>query len=288
MKPMLASPADLDKVVYPVYESPKLDGIRAFVDGGRLLSRTRKEIPSRHIFCMLSRPEFEGLDGELIVGPPTSKTVYRDTVSGVMSKDKEPSFKWYVFDKWDSSSMFAVRRGEVWERVGQLDHPLIVPVDHERINDRAELDLYEAEQVALGYEGIMLNRPDAAYTFGRATPKGAELLKVKRFEDSEAVVLGIVEEEHNGNKAETNELGRTKRSSAKAGKTGKGSMGTLHVRDWKTGVEFHVGTGFTAADRAAMWDKPPIGQTIKYKFFPVGVKDKPRHPVYLGFRPSGA
>jgi DNA ligase-1 len=60
------------------------------------------------------------------------------------------------------------------------------------------------------------------------------------------------------------------------------------VRDWKTGVEFHVGTGFTAADRALMWAKPPIGETVKYKFFPVGVKDKPRHPVFLGFRPAGA
>jgi DNA ligase-1 len=286
---MLASPADLDKINFPIYASPKLDGIRASVFKSKLLSRTLKEIPSRHIFNMFSKPEFEGLDGELIVGSPTSKTVYRDTVSGVMATDKTPAFKWFVFDFFlDQSCPFSARRHLVEAKLDSLKHAHIQRVQHVVLENRADLDAYELAQIELGYEGIMLNDMHAGYKFGRATTKGGELLKVKRFEDSEAVVLGIVEEQHNGNEAETNELGRTKRSSAKEGKTGKGSMGTLHVRDWKTGVEFHVGTGFTAADRALMWAKPPIGETVKYKFFPVGVKDKPRHPVFLGFRPAGA
>lgn len=107
------------------------------------------------------------------------------------------------------------------------------------------------------------------------------MLKLKRFEDSEAEVLGIEEEMHNANTAETNELGRTKRSTAKAGLVGKGTMGALIVRDVKTGVEFNIGSGFTAHDRTEAW-KP--GELVKYKFFPVGVKDKPRHPVFLGRR----
>ena len=282
---MLASPADLNAVRYPIFASPKLDGIRASVVGGKLLSRTLKEIPSRHIFNILSQREFEGLDGELIVGSATSKTCYRDTVSGVMADNKTPDFTYHVFDQWNATGTFAVRRADLQYRI---THDCMSRVFHQLLLSRQMLDDYEATQVALGYEGVMLADPEAKYKFGRATTKGGELLKVKRFEDSEAVVLGMIEEQHNGNEAETNELGRTKRSSAKDGKTGKGSMGTLHVRDWKTGVEFHVGTGFTAADRATMWERPPIGQTVKYKFFPVGVKDKPRHPVFLGFRPLGA
>jgi DNA ligase-1 len=288
-KPMLASPADLDKIQYPIYASPKLDGIRASVVGGRLLSRTLKEIPSHHIYNMFNQHKFEGLDGELIVGDPTSPTCYRDTVSGVMADHKQPEFHYHVFDYvMDPDMPFKSRLTLLNVKIGELKHGHIKLVNHRLLNDRQALDKYEAEQVALGHEGIMLASPDAAYKFGRATTKGGELLKVKRFEDSEAVVLGIVEEEFNGNEAETNELGRTKRSSAKAGKVGKGSMGALFVRDWKTKVEFHIGTGFTAADRAAMWAKPPIGDTIKYKSFPIGVKDKPRHPVFLGFRPVGA
>lgn len=281
-KPMLASPADLDNIKYPVFASPKLDGIRASVVDGRLLSRTLKEIPSRHVFHRLSHPNFNGLDGELIVGDPTSPTCYRDTVSAVMAHDKVFPFTYYVFDKWDSPSPFSSRRLDL---IPIATHDYMARVMHVQIDDREQLDSYEASMVELGHEGIMLNSPHAKYKFGRATTKGGQLLKVKRFEDSEAVIIGIEEEMFNGNEAEKNELGRTKRSTAKAGLVGKGTMGALIVRDVKTGVEFNIGTGFTATQRAADWE---LGSVHKYKFFPVGVKDKPRHPVYLGPRPSGA
>lgn len=287
---MLASPADLDNIRYPVFASPKLDGIRASVVGERLLSRTLKEIPNRYIFNMLSRPLYEGLDGELIVGSPTASTCYRDTVSGVMSHEGLPNFEYHIFDWWNYGSSFSRRRAELavhyqanLAAVGRL---ILVP--HTVLNSREELDAYEASHVAAGHEGVMIASADGHYKFGRATTKGGELLKVKRFVDSEAVVIGVEEEMFNGNEAQTNELGRTKRSTAKAGLTGKGTMGALIVRDVKTGVEFNIGTGFTAEDRAWWWQQGAAGFTVKYKFFPVGVKDKPRHPVYLGLRPAGA
>ncbi len=292
-KPMLASPADLDNIRYPIFASPKLDGIRAANVEGRLLSRTLKEIPSRFIYLMLSSPKFAGLDGELIVGPPTSPTCYRDTVSGVMAEDKQPDFTYHVFDLWNSSHLsFRSRRLKLTDMVTSFDHVRIKQVEHVLLVNREELDAYEAKQVAAGHEGVMLADPDALYKFGRATTKGGELLKVKRFVDAEAVVIGIEEEMFNGNEAQTNELGRTKRSTAKAGLTGKGTMGALIVRDVKTGVEFSIGTGFTAEDRRFWWNlftnKNAGPLRIKYKSFPIGVKDKPRHPVYLGLRPAGA
>ena len=280
-RPMLASPADLDNIRYPIFASPKLDGIRASVVDGRLLSRTLKEIPSRHIFNILSKPEFEGLDGELIVGAPTSASCYRDTVSMVMADNKVFPFTYYVFDLWNHSQHFYLRRLDLEQRVAQLNCSYIELVQHSQLEHREHLDAYEAEQVGLGHEGVMLADPKATYKFGRATTKGGELLKVKRYTDAEAVVIGMEEEMFNGNEAQTNELGRTKRSTAKDGLVGKGSMGALIVRDLKTQVEFNIGSGFTAADRAATW-KP--GELVKYKFFPVGVKDKPRHPVFLGRR----
>lgn len=287
-KPMLASPADLDNLTFPIYGSPKYDGIRASVVGGKLMSRSLKEIPSRHVFNKLSRPEFEGLDGELIVGSPTSPSCYRDTVSHVMADNKVFDFTYYVFDCFlDPTATFEVR-------IDQARSYAFAPgvnfqmVKHALLRNREQLDAYEAEQVGLGHEGVMLADPNSTYKFGRATTKGGELLKVKRFTDSEAVVIGVEEEMFNGNEAETNELGRTKRSTAKAGLVGKGTMGALIVRDVKTGVEFNIGTGFTAEDRHRFWRDGNVGLTIKYKSFPVGVKDKPRHPVYLGLRPTGA
>lgn len=290
-KPMLASPADLDALRYPIFASPKLDGIRASVVGGKLLSRSLKEIPSRHVFNQLSRSMFEGLDGELIVGEPTSESCYRDTVSHIMADNKVFSYTYYVFDLWHHDGGFQQRRKELVDRyfaAACATSASLSLVAHELLHNRDELDTYEAEQVGLGHEGVMLADPHATYKFGRATTKGGELLKVKRFVDSEAVIIGHEEEMFNGNEAETNELGRTKRSTAKAGLVGKGTMGALVVRDVVTGVEFNIGTGFTAEDRRMFAMGGRLGETVKYKSFPIGVKDKPRHPVYLGLRPAGA
>lgn len=287
-KPTLAVNADLTKIKYPVYASPKLDGIRASVVGGKTLSRTLKPIPNKHIYKALSHAKFEGLDGELIVGSPTSKTVYTDTVSAVMRHTGEPAATYYVFDKHDAPNFFSGRYAQLKQLVAELnDKSASVNIEllpQLLIGSEEELLIYEAAQVAAGYEGIILRSLKAPYKHGRSTVNEGYLLKVKRFEDSEAEIIGIEEEMHNTNTAETNELGRTKRSSAKAGKVGKGTMGALVMRDIYSGVEFNIGTGFTAAQRSADW---PIGSVHKYKFFPVGVKDKPRHPVYLGPRPEG-
>lgn len=295
-KPMLASPADLDALTFPRFGSPKIDGIRASNVDGRLLSRTLKEIPNRHVYNMFNQSKFKWLDGELIVNDPTSPTCYRDTVSIVMSDDKPADdVTWHVFDYWaDPSLPYSSRLVLLKVKLEELNHPHIKLVEHTLIDSRERLDAYEAAAVALGHEGIMLNDPAASYKFGRATAKGGELLKVKRFLDSEAEVIGVEEEMFNGNEAQTNELGRTKRSTAKAGLVRKGTMGALIVRDLKTEVEFNIGTGFTADDRKWWWnwfktqDENTPAPIVKYKYFPVGIKDKPRHPVYLGLRPAGA
>jgi DNA ligase-1 len=64
------------------------------------------------------------------------------------------------------------------------------------------------------------------------------------------------------------------------------TLGALKVKDLKTGVEFNVGTGFTMAERALIWRirDTLVGKVVSYEFLPVGVKDKPRHPAFLGFR----
>lgn len=289
-KPMLASPADFSILKYPLFASPKLDGIRAVVLDSKLVSRKLLPIPNKHIFAQLSHAEFNGLDGELIVGSPTAHDVYHATNSAVMSHGGTPDFTYHVFDMHDMVERFSTRLAALreivyeWDQTHRYRHLKIVVHEHAHINDEDALLEYEAKQTALGYEGLILRSGMGLYKHGRSTAREQYMLKVKRFEDSEAIVLSIVEEMHNGNAAETDNLGRTKRSKAKAGLTGKGTMGALAVRDIHTGVEFEIGTGFTAADRARMdW----VGKVVKYKFFPVGVKDKPRHPVYLGERHPG-
>lgn len=284
-KPTLAVNADFAKIQYPVYASPKLDGIRCSIVGGKALSRTLKNIPNKAIFEWLSDESLEGLDGELIAGSPVSPTVYNETVSQVMSHDKGMlGVAYYVFDLHNHPGDFAARNLALRKHAHPTGHLPIIHLEQKWIANEDDMLAYEATKVEEGYEGIILRSPTAPYKFGRSTMKEQYLMKIKRFVDQDAEIIGVVEEMFNGNEAQTNELGRTKRSTSAAGLSGKGSMGALHVRDLVTGVDFHIGTGFTAADRAAMWATPPIGELCKYKHFPVGQKDKPRHPVFIGLR----
>lgn len=291
-RPMLASPADLDALRFPLYASPKLDGIRALVRGGSLVSRKLLLIPNKFVQTTFAVKELEGLDGELIMGCPTDDDVYRRTNSAVMAHEGEPRVTFYAFDHHDHVGDYESRMQACKLALDHLRAPLVKaklknsPLDvvwHEQtlVRNRDELDAFEAVCVDRGYEGVITRDPCSHYKHGRSTANEQIMLKVKRFEDSEAVVLGVVEEMFNGNAAQKDELGRTKRSKAKAGLVGKGTMGALQVRDLKTGVEFEIGSGFTAEDRRGSW---PIDTIVKYSYFPVGVKDKPRHPVYKGTR----
>lgn len=278
-KPMLACDADLSKLRFPLLASPKLDGIRCSIVGGKPLTRTLKGVPNTYIWNYLYGAP-SGLDGELIVGAANAPDVYRTTVSGVMSHNGKPNFTYWVFDLHDVEVSYTHRLDRLLGRnfMG-VDRIRVLP--QIRLHDHDALLEYENELVNNGYEGVILRDPTAPYKYGRSTVGEGYLLKLKRFTDSEAVVLDVQEEMHNANEATVNELGRTKRSSAKAGKVGKGTMGALVVRDLKHGWEFSIGAGFTAADRARTdW----VGRIVKYKYFPVGMLAAPRHPVYLGER----
>lgn len=283
-KPMLASPMELQHIRWPVYASVKLDGVRAVVCNGKLLSRSLKPIPNRYVSTLLGKAGHEGLDGELIVGPTASPTCYRDTVSGIMSEDKAPDFTYWVFDRHDAVKGFKARYETLVRQFGESGSGRIRLLPQNLISNEDELYTFEANALAAGHEGVILRHPESPYKFGRSTAREGYLMKVKRFTDGEAEVLGVIEEMHNGNEAEKNELGRTKRSSHQENKTGKGRMGALLVRDLQTNVEFQIGTGFTDSDKEWWWLKGRPGILVKYKSFAIGVKDKPRHPVFLGLR----
>jgi DNA ligase-1 len=280
-KPMLAAEADLSKIRYPVYGSPKVDGIRATVLRGRAYTRSLKSIPNVHVANKLGTSLLNLLDGEITVGPPNHQDVYRNTVKGVMAHEGQPDFTFWVFDAYLVDMPYDRRLDWTRSRAALINQPHVRMLPTVLIQNEQELLQYEHQCILDNFEGVCIRAWDGPYKTGRSTVNEGGLLKLKRFVDSEAVVLGVQEEMFNGNAAEINELGRTKRSTAKAGLTGKGTMGALHVRDCTTGIDFFIGTGFTAAERAEAWNK---GDMVKYKYFPVGIKDAPRHPVYLGRR----
>lgn len=292
MKPMLAATVEnLDQLKkrFPLYASPKLDGIRVLVQGGQVVSRNLKPIPNQFVQKTLQREldlwDLEGLDGELIVGDPADKDCFRRTTSGVMSVEGNPDFVFWVFDKYDVAD-FDFRHRLVKQIVKSLNHERVKPVPHILVKDAWETTAYEEQMLARGFEGIMLRVVNGLYKQGRSTMREGHLMKLKQFADSEAVVLGMVEQQHNTNEKKLNEIGKMQRTSHKAGKVGKATMGALKVCDIHSMVEFEIGTGFDDQFRQTVWDNPKLihGKTVKYKYFPTGSKDKPRFPVFLGFR----
>jgi len=274
MKPMLLprETPDLDTLDYPVYVTPKLDGIRVLFKNGVALSRTLKPIPNKDIQAWANKYslELEGMDGELIVGSPVSPTVYRDTNSVVMSHDKVSDFYFYHFDWWDDTVSDYIDRTMPHEYHSEWSNHVHV-LRFEAANKQELLEI-EEEYLNDGYEGVIIRNFKGKYKYGRCTMKENNAFKLKRFEDAEAMVVGFEEEMHNGNEAETNELGRTKRSTAKDGLTGKGTLGAL-VCETPEGVRFNIGSGFDASDRCNFWNNREqlLGQYVKYKHFPIGI-----------------
>ena len=98
-------------------------------------------------------------------------------------------------------------------------------------------------------------------------------------------MIGFTELYRNANEAETDELGYTKRSSHKENQIPAGVLGALVVEHQTYGV-FEVGTGFDAKQRADIFQNQStlVGRLAKIKFQEAGLKEKPRFPVFLGFR----
>lgn len=289
-RPLLAATVDLNKVKFPCYVSPKLDGIRVLGMNGKAMTRSLKEVPNRFIQSVFASGIYDGLDGEIIVGPANAPDVYRVTNSAVMSRDGDPDFTYHVFDRWDLQYITFATRYKNLEvlccppKVVGLNRVGLVP--QVKVHDLAGLLEVEAQWLEAGYEGVMGRSIDGAYKYGRATMKEGILWKLKRMSTSEAVIVGVAELERNLNEAKLNELGYTERSTAKDGMAGGGTLGALLVRDIETSVLFSIGTGFTSDERDAIWvnRRSIVGKIITYNHFSIGNYDKPRFPSFKGFR----
>lgn len=289
MKPMLAAKLDekaLSKLVFPLLASPKLDGIRCLTTTKGPVSRNLKPTPNRELQALMKELP-PGLDGELVI----PGELFSEVSSVVMSHGaRSKLIEYWVFDSWlRAHNTFKLRNQDVATAVKRLNLDWVRHIPQTTVRTlKAVLEL-EEKFLAADFEGIMLRDPEAPYKYGRSTVKQQGLMKLKRFSDSEAVIIGMVELCKNLNEMRFDELGRAKRSSKKDGKVRAGTLGALQVKDCVTGIEFEIGTGFHADTRKTLWKdrKHIIGDVVKYKYQAVGVKTKPRFPVFLGFRLMG-
>lgn len=283
---MLAAVYDPAKASFPYLATPKIDGIRFIMVDGVALSRTFKPIRNKHIQALLSAHLPDGVDGELTCGDS-----FQSSTSAIMSIKGVPKFKAWIFDFVPATEgsiacytdrMVALN---VWFENAQLPFECVALTKGQRVDNDDDVQKVASQFVSEGYEGAMLRSPNGTYKFGRATAKENILLKVKAFKDAEAIVIAFIEKMHNVNEQERDAFNHAKRSQRKSGMEYANTLGALLVQsaDEET---FKIGSGLNDELRDKIWKNKSkyMGKTVKYKFFDVGVKNKPRHPIFLGFR----
>lgn len=286
VKPMKAASITIEELPLPAHVGIKYDGIRAIVLNGVVLSLTLKPIRNKRVQELYGKPEYNGLDGELVVGDIYDPDVFRNTTSVVMSYDKTDDVNFYVFDDFSNPEDDYAKRAML-ARLKMTAYPqdLMVDAIAPIVETFAELEAMMQEQADLGGEGLVGRKPEAPYKFGRSTVKAGSLYKMKFYDQAEFQVVGFTEQMHNANEAQVNELGRTSRSSALSGLVPKNTLGALTLR-MQDGRLFNCGTGFSDELRQEIWNdrETYMGQFASVRFMATGIKDLPRHPVFQGFR----
>ncbi len=288
IRPLLSCEVPLDKVKFPIYISTKFDGIRALVIDGVVYSRSLKPIRNKYVQKLFGKPEYQGFDGELIVGDIYAKDVFQKTTSGVMSEDGTPDVTFHVFDLWSMPTFdYEYRQRELQEiLLNSEEYEGVVYTMIHKCQTVEDLEFFLNHEKNVGGEGLIGRNPNGAYKYGRSTPKEQLSIKFKFFVDSEFEVIGFEELHKNTNEQVINELGYTKRSTHKKNQIPMNTLGSLVLKFGDT--TFNVGSGFTGVQRAEIWanrDKY-IGKLAAVRYMDVGMDKLPRVPSFQGFRHS--
>lgn len=232
--------------------SEKLDGVRGYWDGRRLLSKTGKPFDPPSAFTR-NFPVF-AVEGEIWGG----RNSFEKTIGIV--KQQGPHEGWLdlqfaIFDVPEASGGFEerLRKAADWFAEHPSGHAFVI--EHHAVKSREHLDSELLRIERAGGEGIILRKRGSPYTPGRSR----DILKVKSYDDREAVVI-----------AHLPGKGRN-----------AGRMGSLLVALPESNLQFKIGTGFSDAVRE---DPPPLGSRITFKYYGFYASGIPRFPSFLRIR----
>lgn len=270
-KPMLANKWEdrKDKVVFPIYSQPKLDGIRCIVKEDGMYTRTGKPIDSApHIFNALA-PLFAN-DPDLIFDGELYADKYANDFNAIVSlvKKTKPNAKdladsakvinYHIYDLPSCKEVFTNR----YKALCNIALPkCCVLVATDQVDNMNDVAGYYEDYIIAGYEGQML-RVDTPYENKRSN----SLLKHKSFMDEEYTITGVIE--GNGNLA--------------------GMVGALEF-DCPTATTssfFNASVNGGWEHLKELWKdrKSLIGQTATVKYFNLTPDGIPRFPKVIGIR----
>lgn len=229
--------------------SEKLDGVRAYWDGKRLLSKNGNPFNPPATFTE-NFPPFE-VEGELWAGRGT----FQKTVSIVKQKDAHVGWlelKFAIFDVPKGTGGFEDRlnKARLWFGRHLAEYAFVIEHKPATSDEYLRNELAMIEKV--GGEGIILRKSGSPYTHGRSK----DVLKLKSYSDMEAVVVG--------------HLGGEGRNA--------GRLGSLLVELPHDRTRFKIGSGFSDEVRE---NPPPVGAVITFKYYGFYDSGIPKFPSYL-------
>lgn len=226
--------------------SEKLDGIRAYWNGKELISKNGNKIHAPTWFTK-DLPSFE-LDGELW----TKRADFENIQNIVL--DKMPSSSWNqisynIFEIPNTKGDFYKRLEKLknWKKKHYIKHLRIIK--QIEVKSEKNMNKYLNKLLKINAEGIILKNPKLKYFSGRSN----NILKVKKFYDDEALVIGI---------------------NYKKDKSFK----SLKVK-LKNNVVFNLGNGFGRGKIL-----PNVGDIITFKYYGFTKNKKPKFASFLRIR----
>ena len=235
--------------------SEKYDGIRAIWTGKALVTKSGKPIHAPQWF--IAKLPNTMIEGELWAGRGQFNVVQQTVLDTKADSAQWRKIRWMVFDMPNEKGFYPARYKALSEWVESLASQHIQVVSQKVITNESTLTRYLHTLSDEGAEGVMLHAIDQPYRSGRHVA----LLKLKTYQDAEAVVIGY-----------------------RPGKgRWQGMMGSLQVRI-PDGTEFYIGTGFSDEERAA---PPALGSSITYRYNGVNHNGKPKFARFLRVRTPG-
>ncbi len=224
------------------YMSEKLDGVRAYWDGEKLMSRSGKvfAVPS---FFTSEFPKHK-LDGELW----SKRGDFSNIVSIVNQKKPHQGWKYLTYNVFEVPEM----DGNLTQRILHVESGRYVKIVKQiKVKDKKHLDQFLKLVESKGGEGIVVRDGSLSYYSGRTK----KALKIKSYIDAECEVVG-----YNKGKGKY-----------------EGVIGSLSCR-MKNMQVIKIGSGLDEHQRAI---PPKIGAIITFKYYGLTSKGNPRFPIYL-------
>lgn len=237
-----------DIVITDYLVSEKLDGIRGYWTGEKLISRQGNEINAPKWF--IKDFPSEVLDGELWIARGQFETT-SSIVRQEIPDDKDwQKIKFMIFDMPQNPDIFSKR----FEVMKKLKNEYLKVIDQFKVESHEALINLLERTVKNGGEGLVLHRANSFYKAER----NDDLLKLKTFEDAEARVISYVEG-----------VGKYREM-----------LGALLVEN-DDKIRFKIGSGFSDEQRK---NPPKIGAIITYKFFGKTKNNTPRFASFMRVR----